>query len=752
MPVELFGRTELPEVGAAPYPLTVSGHGFYWLSLEPPRGAAARAAAWEPPAIEAGRDAALAEALSGWCAAQPWFSRPGRRVEEARVADVVPVGAAHLVILEAAYQDRERERWVVPLAVASGAEAAAISARARGAIVATVRAPGEAEGILYDAIADGPSAVALLETILTRGRLPGRAGEVVATPAGMERAPVSEAAGDGGALVVLGRRVLCDVARRLDEGPGPGLEIARFLAAHAAAGRAARVPELVASVEYAGPRAARGALFVIRSFVPSDGDALAHASAELGRYYERVLARGPEEPAPAPPGRDLLRAAIEGVPGPARDAVGPYADAAELLGRRTAELHLALASDPTEPAFAPEPYAPQDQRGAYQAARSLAGRCLHLVRTLSRPARAMPEPARAAAARVLAREDVIGPRLLALLARPLTALRTRRVGGLSLAGVLHAGNDFVFADLDGDRAEPLAVRRRKGSALRDAATLIRSYHEAAWSVLLDPARVRGPDCEAARPWAELWWRTALASLLRGYLDAAGDASFLPRGARRAPASLLDVLLLESAFAGALGALEAREAIRTGAARRRCSSSSRRSSPGGEGRWGAREPEGHPDRSSSRRSARPPGIEEDVPGESSQRGRSSRSERPPGNQLPGYTNEVLRTVQHRPAGGSGGRGDRRPKRLWERSSLRSFRPPLQSARRPRTVPKGLRENPGLHEQSPPDCRGPPRPEAAAHDGPGEADGSAVDPSARAGTPERALARTSRGPPAPGGGRP
>ena len=39
----------------------------------------------------------------------------------------------------------------------------------------------------------------------------------------------------------------------------------------------------------------------------------------------------------------------------ARDHVGIYLDSAAMLGRRTAELHLALASPTDNPAFAPEP-------------------------------------------------------------------------------------------------------------------------------------------------------------------------------------------------------------------------------------------------------------------------------------------------------------------------------------------------------------------------------------------------------------
>ena len=59
VPVELFGRTALPAVGSAPYPLTLAGHGFYWLSLEPPRadpprsprpGSRPRSRPLEPPA------------------------------------------------------------------------------------------------------------------------------------------------------------------------------------------------------------------------------------------------------------------------------------------------------------------------------------------------------------------------------------------------------------------------------------------------------------------------------------------------------------------------------------------------------------------------------------------------------------------------------------------------------------------------------------------------------------------------------
>ena len=49
--------------------------------------------------------------------------------------------------------------------------------------------------------------------------------------------------------------------------------------------------------------------------------------------------------------RRCSRSAGETIPDEARQRIGPYLDAAALLGRRTAELHLALASVPDDPEF-----------------------------------------------------------------------------------------------------------------------------------------------------------------------------------------------------------------------------------------------------------------------------------------------------------------------------------------------------------------------------------------------------------------
>ncbi len=381
-------------------------------------------------------------------------------------------------------------------------------------------------------------------------------------PAGEGGAGAAAAPRSTGGVTVFGELYLADVARRLDdEGPSPGLEVSRFLAR---TGAAAPVPALAGSVEYAprGGRAARIALVVLRAFVPAESDGLSYATTEVHRFLERALARGRDGGAPAARGWDVNRLLAEDSPAEVRDALGAFLDAAHVLGaahgRALVRALAATRGGPARPgapdgwaAFAPEPWSSHDQRDAYQSMRNLAGRCL---REIERSARSLPPGAALLAARVLARRDEALRRFGALLVRRPASPRTRQIGALDLGKVVHAGNDFVFVDLDGDRRRPAAERRRKGSPLRDAAGMVRSLHEATFSALLDPARVRAEDVEAARPWARVFWEASASAFLKAYVAAAG--AILP-GAPDEIGALFDAFLQESAFGALAAALDAR---------------------------------------------------------------------------------------------------------------------------------------------------------------------------------------------------
>ena len=101
--------------------------------------------------------------------------------------------------------------------------------------------------------------------------------------------------------------------------------------------------------------------------------------------------------------------------------------------------------------------------------------------------------------------------------------------------------------------EALPERRRKHNCLRDVGGMIRSYHYAAFTALLESAVVRTEDRAIAAPWADAWYRWVSAAFLRAYLDTTVGAPFLP-----APADLEVILgahVLQKAFHELRGELD-----------------------------------------------------------------------------------------------------------------------------------------------------------------------------------------------------
>ena len=107
-----------------------------------------------------------------------------------------------------------------------------------------------------------------------------------------------------------------------------------------------------------------------------------------------------------------------------------------LLGRRTAELHVALAST-DDPDFAPEPFTVFAQRSLYQSMRNLCGRVFRLLR--EHQDRLPPE-----GGAILEVEDEILERFRSVLEGRITAMRIRCHGDYHLGQLLYTGKDFVI--------------------------------------------------------------------------------------------------------------------------------------------------------------------------------------------------------------------------------------------------------------------------------------------------------------------
>jgi maltose alpha-D-glucosyltransferase/alpha-amylase len=240
-----------------------------------------------------------------------------------------------------------------------------------------------------------------------------------------------------------------------------------------------------------------------------------------------------------------LEFAQEEIPPAARETIGEYIGWAELLGQRTAELHLALSSDTADTNFRPELFNEVHQAEFVESAEQLLS---STFKTLQEQWKGLPLDLREQAKRILGDEAELRKRLLAFKFHPISAMRTRIHGDYHLGQVLFTGNDFVIIDFEGEPSRSLAERRKKRSPLQDVAGMLRSFHYAAYAPLVRPQTASGDAARlnAQRTWASYWQRWVSVGFLRRYCEVAGKARFIPT-TQGEFAVMLDFYLLDKAI-------------------------------------------------------------------------------------------------------------------------------------------------------------------------------------------------------------
>jgi maltose alpha-D-glucosyltransferase/alpha-amylase len=209
----------------------------------------------------------------------------------------------------------------------------------------------------------------------------------------------------------------------------------------------------------------------------------------------------------------------------------------ELLGRRTAEMHAALAGDQRDSNFVPEPFTPFDQRSLYQSLRRTTAKTLQLLRDKLEQ---LPPGARSDAQDLLNREQTLMNSLRQILGPKVQVLQMRIHGDFHLEHVLYTGKDFVIVDFEGETGRPLSERRLKRLALVDVACMVRSFHYAVANALnqhLENVATSAEDASILQRSGQAWFRGTTAAFLKSYLAAAAGAPFLP-----APHATLQMLL------------------------------------------------------------------------------------------------------------------------------------------------------------------------------------------------------------------
>ncbi len=476
-----------------------------------------------------------------------WFGGKARNIASVQITEAVPVphddAISYLALVTLAYDDGI-ETYVLALSHAVGERAAHLLQYESSGVLLRLQSP-DGDGVVYDGVRDRGLALALLDLIDREGGLPPGAaiidGEHTSkfddlrsptTSDGLE--PRVVGAEQSNSSVIFGDRLIMKLFRRVQGGVNPDLEIGQFLTEHGYFNS----PPVAGSLELSSGDAEPGTLAILQGFVPNQGDAWKYTLDSLRQILMRARKHSREVSELEIPAEPLFQLAEHAIPSLIAELSGEYLESVRLLGRRTAELHLTLDSDPQDPSFAPEPFSRSYQEAAYRGMRRMATAVLALLRSqIDR----LQDTEREWAIELLGREPELQYLFRPILSANLDAERIRIHGDYHLGQVLFTGDDFVIIDFEGEPLRSLSERRIKRSPLQDVAGMMRSFDYAGQTAL---AEVSESSPELAK-FVECWTVWTNAIFANSYFETCGGAPFLPSD-RTQTAALLDAFRVDKA--------------------------------------------------------------------------------------------------------------------------------------------------------------------------------------------------------------
>jgi maltose alpha-D-glucosyltransferase/alpha-amylase len=554
-PVEMLGYVEFPVIGKRPYSFTPGPYAFMWFELQGTPKASDTTEVdgltadygWQSLLIGSQRARLESEMLPRFLPNQRWFGGKSRQIAKTTVRDWAEVSGSTLAlaVVDIEYLSGPPESYLLTLAMTFDA---AIDIPPT-AILCPIK-QGELRGTLHDAVFHESSRAAFLACIEQSLAIPTQRGVVqalqsqafVSARGALETPmPAVRAVGEqSNTSILYGDTLILKLIRRLHSGTNPDVEIGKYLTDRV---HFPHIAALAGTIDYLPEAGAPTTLAILQVLLPNQGDAWTWTLEEVERYYQACsLLAAPASEVTAGP-VDFARLSDEPIPAIAREQMGLYLDAVAILGCRSAELHLALASPTGDPAFAPEPLTPEYLSGLVENMRTNASRVFDgLKGGLS----GLPDPVVESVALVLSRRRLLFDSIARLEAQSAAGLRIRVHGDFHLGQVLRVKNDYAFLDFEGEPSRPLAERSEKHSPLRDVAGMLRSFSYSAWASLVQFTS-RGPDAfDRLEPWARLWEQAAAAAFLRAYRERIAGSALLPADPS-AFSLLLDAYVLDKAL-------------------------------------------------------------------------------------------------------------------------------------------------------------------------------------------------------------
>ncbi|MBK6902126.1 MAG: maltose alpha-D-glucosyltransferase [Saprospirales bacterium] len=546
-PTEIFSQNKFMEIGEHPYVFTMGPYGYYWFLMEESEA--------EQPVL---RDRAIEELvaevewpeffdtytvkrafekriLPDYLMAIRWFGGKSKNIVSIDI-DRFPstqIGAdtAFFLHVGVRYTDGLPETYFLPTQFVTQPERILHYLKnAPQGVVCYLKTP-TAEGIIVDAIYEEPFRNDLFLRMKTNSLLPVSNGALrfeagkVLEELNAEREDISSEilkAEQSNTSVIYNNQFFFKIYRKLDTDINPDLELVRFLSEKTDFRNAPRYGGGIQLEDH--QQKSFTILGLLQNKIPNQGEAWTMMLESLDRYYEKVLTKS-EKTAKVPDLVSADRLYFENIPETLQKYISSVTyERVVLLAQRTAEMHIALASDQEDPEFCPERFTQNYQRSIYAGNRKLVTEKLN---GLAQRLPSLPAHIAAEAKQALDLRDEIMECFSEIYQKKINATKTRVHGDYHLGQVLFNGKDFFIIDFEGEPLHTISERRLKKTPFKDVAGMIRSFHYAAFGQLVLNQNYRKEDMPFLEKWAHQWFHYVRQFYLTAYLDATEGQSFIP---------------------------------------------------------------------------------------------------------------------------------------------------------------------------------------------------------------------------------
>ena len=559
VPVELLGRAAFPPIGELPYLLTLKGYGTYgfrlatdvevpfwhadyllraelpvlvltegWLTFSGGRATASTVRR----AIAATTQQQLQhKVLAPYLSDKRWFAAKGHTITRIELTEQgewnSPQGSWLLTIIDVYFTDLPPQSYFLPLAICWENVAGKDKINSLGVwALARVRQK-DRTGLLYGAFGDDGFCRALVQGMgnnlshpMGKGCIKFSAFKAFDELAGSLDEPVRHPALEqSNTALYFGNKIFLKGYRKLQVGTNPEVEIGRFLTEQSTF---PHIVPVAGAIEFHRADGQKQTLAILQAYVENQGSAWNFAVDYVERFLAEQLGENP-----------LTQESSHGY----------FQALMNLLGQRTAELHLAFSRSTGNADFDPVPITKEDLTAWSE---HLHNEAVATLDDLEKRHEDFSADSRIAVDHLLSLRKTLLTRISPSSLKGIVAAKMRYHGDYHLAQVLRVENDFIITDFEGEPGRSIEERHEKHSPLRDVAGMLRSFSYVSGVAANHTTTERPGDRHRIGPLVQDWEQEASTAFLKGYYDTVAQEPILPADPEAAE-RLLDFFVIEKAL-------------------------------------------------------------------------------------------------------------------------------------------------------------------------------------------------------------